>query len=397
MPTGVEGFVPARLRMARAARALLQRELAVLVDRSDGTVSKWESGDQAPEPSVIHTLSTVLEVDSGWFFKPADRASGASFFRSLKSALGRMRDKAEAKLDFIESIFDAISMYIDLPDVDIPDIIGGRDFRTLRGSDVEHCARLLREHWSLNEEPIDDLLLVIENAGVIVGHDELGSEKLDGVSRWSNGRPYMLLARDKNVGVRRRFDAAHELGHIVLHKHVTPDELYAHFNLIEEQAMLFAGAFLLPDASFGDDVRSLSLDALLGIKLKWKVSVAAMIKRLSAMERVSADYERKLWQYYSYRRWRGFEPLDDVIEVEQPHNLAASINIALSEGGISRSELFRNINLRPKDISNLTGISESLLTPSNVNLIRLHPVVKSNIAPSQEAKVINISDRGKRL
>src|SRR4051812_16184206 len=97
---GVEGFVPARLRMARGARALRQKELAELVERADTTISKWESDDHdhKPAPAVLPLLAEVLGVEVSWFFKPVDRAKGAAFFRSMKSELGRMRDKAEAKL-----------------------------------------------------------------------------------------------------------------------------------------------------------------------------------------------------------------------------------------------------------------------------------------------------------
>ncbi len=396
---GVEGFVPARLRMARGARALRQKELAELVERADTTISKWESDDhdQKPDPAILPRLAEVLGVEVSWFFKPVDRAKGAAFFRSMKSELGRMRDKAEAKLGFVEAIDNAVSEHVELPTVDVPDLIGDRDFRTLRIADIEHYARALREHWSLGEEPIEDLLLVIENAGIVVAQDEIGSAKLDGVSRWAeNGRPYILLARDKNVGVRRRFDAGHELGHVVLHRRVSPQNLAEHFTLIEEQAMAFAGAFLLPESSFGDDVYSLSLEALLSIKPKWKVAVAAMIKRLAAMERITPEYERRLWQYYSYRRWRGFEPLDGELPVEQPHNLAASIEMILDEGIVSRSDLVREIGLSAADIASLSGLSEEYLSPAPPNLVRLKPSMRVVGGRTDgDAEVVSLSDRRK--
>ena len=206
----------------------------------------------------------------------------------------------------------------------------------------------------------------------------------------------MLLARDKNVGVRRRFDAGHELGHIVLHRRVSPHDLAEHFTLIEEQAMAFAGAFLLPESSFGDDVYSLSLEALLNFKPKWKVAIAAMIKRLSAMERITPEYERRLWQYYSYRRWRGFEPLDGELPVEQPYNLATSIEMILDEGMISRSDLVREIGLRAADIASLTGLSEEYLLPTPPNLVRLRPSRRVVSARSDgDAEIVSLSDRRK--
>ncbi|MCG0996383.1 XRE family transcriptional regulator [Acetobacter indonesiensis] len=375
-----EKFVPRRLRTARLARLLLQKELAELVGRSDTTVSKWENDEysQEPDASIIPKLADVLSVEPQWFFKPTYQTPNASFFRSLKSEDGKLRDKAEARLDFVEEIDQILGEYVEFPTVDVPDLLDGRDFRTLRSDDIEHYAKMLREYWLLGDEPIDDLLLVSENAGIVVAHDEIGSEKLDGVSRWgNNGRPYMLLAQDKHIGVRRRFDAGHELGHILLHRHVSPKELSAHFKLIEEQAMTFAGAFLMPECSFGDDVYSLSLDALLAIKGKWKVSVAGMIKRLSSMKRITPEYERRLWQYYSYRKWRGFEPMDDEIAVEQPHNLKASIELIIEEKLATPADLIRQISLSSSDVSELTGVSKDILEPQ-FNHIRRMPMIKAS-------------------
>lgn len=399
MPAGVEGFVPARLRMARSARALRKNELAKLVDRAASTVSKWENdaAEQSPEVTVLPLLAEALQVDVSWFFKPVSSTPRAAFFRSLRSELKLMRAKAEAKLEFVEEIEVVVSDYVDLPAVDVPDMFGNRDFRSFDRDDIEHAARLLRDQWELGEDPIDDLLLVIENAGIVVSHDEFGSPKLDGISRWSvNGRPSMLLARDKNVGVRRRFDAAHELGHIVLHRHVSPSDLEQNFKLIENQAMAFAGAFLLPESSFGDDLYAESLDAMLALKSKWKVAIGAMIKRLESMDRISPEYQRRLWQYYSYRGWRGAEPLDDEIAVEEPCNLRASVELIVSEGLASRSEVVRAVGVSANDIENLTGLTGGYLRQPAASIVRLQPVPREKNNLHKEAEVVSLDGRRPR-
>jgi len=47
-------------------------------------------------------------------------------------------------------------------------------------------------------------------------------------------------------------DAAHELGHLVLHRHLKEKNLteIGAFKEIERQAFYFAGAFLLPERAF---------------------------------------------------------------------------------------------------------------------------------------------------
>lgn len=389
MPAGVKNFVPGRLTMARDARALRQKELASLVGKAPATISKWESEEnqQTPEPATVCKLAEALLVEPDWFFKPqlklptgaGKTCTAAVFFRSMRSELELLRNKAQARLGFVEAIEETVSDYVDLPTLDIPDLLNGRDVSTLRIDEIEGYADALRDHWALPEGAIDDLMLVIENAGIVVAEDEIGSLKLDGASRWSEatGRPYMLLAKDKRVGARRRLDAAHELAHIVLHRDVSKDDLVRHFDIIEDQAMAFAGALLMPAREFGDDVYSLSLDALVQIKAKWKVSVGAMIKRLSSLGKITDEYERRLWQYYSYRKWRGNEPLDDVLPVEGAQNLRASIEVIVEGNAATPNELRREIGLSATDICELVDLPADYFEPRAANIVRLKPQRRS--------------------
>jgi Zn-dependent peptidase ImmA (M78 family) len=238
-----------------------------------------------------------------------------------------------------------------------------RDYRTLRPEDIDNIAAELRDYWGLSDDPIDDLLLIIENAGIAVGEDYFDSAKLDGISKWFPERPVVLLAKDKNGGVRRRFDAAHELGHMVLHRNVTPEQLREDITLIEEQAMVFAGAFLLPPLSFASDVRDVTLDAFADVKPRWKVSIGAMIKRAQSINLISSEHERNLWKYYSYRRWRGNEPHDEHIHVERPYNLKAATEMVAEEGVAELNTLVDEIGLSPDYLHQLTGASEEVFGP----------------------------------
>src|SRR5208282_344946 len=105
--------------------------------------------------------------------------------------------------------------------------------------------------------------------------------------------------------VRSRLDLAHELGHLFLHRGVTEAQLRHPdmFHLIEDQAFRFGAALLLPEHSFLEDLYSVSLDALLAIKLKWKVSIAMMIERLKDLSIVNHEQHKRLRINYSARQW----------------------------------------------------------------------------------------------
>ena len=57
-----------------------------------------------------------------------------------------------------------------------------------------------------------DLLLEMENDGIVVSRIHIGAEKLDAFSQWSSFHkiPFVVLSRDKASAVRQRFDAAHK-------------------------------------------------------------------------------------------------------------------------------------------------------------------------------------------
>ncbi|MDF7777421.1 ImmA/IrrE family metallo-endopeptidase [Sphingomonas sp. AOB5] len=273
----------------------------------------------------------------------------------MKSALHIARNKASGKLRIVDDIFVAASERVEFPSIDIPDFVGDRDYKMLRAEDIDGIALRLRNYWCLGEDPIDDLMVVIENAGVGVVEDFVDSAKLDGVSQWFDDRPIMLLAKDKDGGVRRRFDAAHELGHLVLHRRLSMQDLEENLPLIEEQAMIFAGAFLLPGSAFISNIHDITLDTLADAKPRWKVSIGAMIKRAANLNLITSDHERNLWKYYSYRGWRGNEPYDDRIEVERPTNIRAAIEMIAEDGAAETRSLVEDIGVSVEDIARLSG------------------------------------------
>jgi Zn-dependent peptidase ImmA (M78 family) len=220
---------------------------------------------------------------------------------------------------------------------------------------------------------------------VVVSEDYVQSSKLDGVSRWFDKNPVMLLGKDKQGAVRRRFDVAHELGHLILHQNVSREDLINDLALIEEQAMSFAGSFLLPASSFSSDVADFSLDTLSDLKPKWKVSIGAMIKRLGNLELVKPEHERNLWKYYSYRKWRGNEPYDDRLKMETPLNLKAAIEMVAEDGPAEISILMSEIGLLPTDVADLTGVDVSVLNTAKSKNAKLKLVRKDGLDTQRRA------------
>jgi Zn-dependent peptidase ImmA (M78 family)/transcriptional regulator with XRE-family HTH domain len=388
MRNGTPGFQPERLVEARDSRGLTQVALADLINRTSSSISRWESGDQSPEPEALDTLARALNLPVAFFLRPAaEHGDGPMFFRSMASTTQALRRRTRARLHWAEDIALVLQEWLDLPAADVP-TLDVADYHEISDADIETMASACRQHWGLGTAPIADVLLVMENAGICVVKEEVGSATMDGLSHWSeaDGRPYALIAADKDTCVRSRLDAAHELGHLVLHRQIKERALVdaAAFKEIERQAFLFAGAFLLPAESFGPEVWSPSLNSFLALKERWKVSIGAMIKRSRTLGIIGDEYEQRLWKHYSARGWRKAEPLDQTLTVECPRLLGRSIRLLIDEKVYSREQLLGYFRLPASDVESLCGLPRGFMTSTEAEVVAL-PQLKPQAISTSEA------------
>lgn len=64
-----------RLRSARKAKNLTQRELGRLIDAAHNSISNWEKDRNMPDPDTIQHLCWVLDVQPNYFFRIDNAAS----------------------------------------------------------------------------------------------------------------------------------------------------------------------------------------------------------------------------------------------------------------------------------------------------------------------------------
>lgn len=372
-------FVKERLTEAREARDMTQADLAKAIGRAGPTVSNWERGHTAPEPSMLDDLASALGVRPGYLLKPVPAHGGhAIFFRSLANAAARARTRERARVRWLQHVSLTLQDLLEFPDVDIPAFVAPGDYLRLDKAELERIATEMRSHWGLGEGPIPSMVLVAENAGVVVGVDEVGSTKIDGQSTWSDvdQRPYMLLASDKNTAFRRQMDVAHELAHLVLHRGATSSDLEAHFDLIEEQAKYLACAFLLPHRAFASEVSSLSLEGFRALKPRWFVSIGAMIMRAREIEMLTEQAAEYLWRYRSARGWHRKEPLDSPEEtpVEQPRLMRRSIELIIEAKVRTKRDLIdTDIGLGADTVEMLAALPPNFFAEAPANVVRLEP------------------------
>lgn len=379
---GIQGFQQDRLSQILAVRRLTQVQLAAMVGVSPATVSKWRAGSQAPEREALERLAGVVNVPTEWFTRaPAEKIS-LPLFRSNASAHGAARAMLEARLAWAQDIAVALMEFVDYPDLNLPK----RSFlnpEEITSEDIEQAACECRDMWHLGRVAVQDLALAVEGAGIIVIREETGIAQIEGLSAWSEvlGRPLILLSADKDNGYRSRFDLAHELGRLVLHRHIQRTTDRERHNLMEKQAHQFAGAFLLPAETFASDVRMpVTLDDMLLLKRRWGVSVAAIMMRLHALGLLDDEGKLALFKRRS-ARWGGkSEPGDGDRKPEQPRLLRRTIDLLVGENVMPLDAIPRHIGLSATDVEMLTGLPDGYFQGKSnvVQLARLRVAHSDN-------------------
>lgn len=159
-----------------------------------------------------------------------------------------------------------------------------------------------------------------------------------------------------------RFDAAHELGHLICDRH---SMLHggAHSPEMEREANAFASAFLMPPANVcGRGTAVLTLDRLLRLKQVWGVSLAALAYRMNQLGFFSEWTYRNLCIQIARNGYRTSEP--NPMRPESSQILRKVFNALRSEG-ITRGMLAKELCIMQEDIDNLTfGLALSSVSPT---------------------------------
>lgn len=391
----MSGFEADRLVQARESLGITRVALASLVGVSPATISNWERGGQSPEEEKLRALAQAVKLPVHWFLSsPPDIGVNPYFFRSLLTATKTAREMAKVRLNWVAEMADILGHWVNWPAVNVPSI-SEQQFLRISDAEIEELAIECRKAWKLGMGPIPDVVLALENAGVIFARDEIGHLNMDGVSHWSHvdNRPYVFVAADKANGIRNRFDAAHELGHLVLHRHVDETTFVSNHKEIERQADMFAGCFLLPGESFAADVNWPTLESFLAMKPRWKASVGSMIMRSYQLQIIDDDQKLRLFKGRSARGWTKGEPYDEQFPFEQPRLLNRAVRMLVEQDIVSRAELAHRLGLSEYFIESLCGLPRGYFSEksSEDNLVELRLRAQTrqrNVGEGNEGKVL---------
>jgi Zn-dependent peptidase ImmA (M78 family)/DNA-binding XRE family transcriptional regulator len=334
-------FNCSKLALARKRRQLTKKNLAERSGITAVTLTRLETGVTTdPSMETLQALACVLEYPVDFFFGENfdELTTDAASFRSLSTMSAAQRDAALGAGQIAFSLTKWINARFNLPAPDLPD---------LREDDSISAAASVRNHWGIGSKPIPKLLSLFEAKGIRVFTLAERNKNVDAFSCWNDGTPYIFLNTFKS-SERTRFDAAHELGHLLMHRH-TPS---GHVNG-EREADMFAAAFLIPqDDLISHMPRVHSLKHLIEKKARWGVSVAALARTAFNNQLISDWYYRDLCKQMSMLGYRTEEP-----EQREPEKSVVWKKILemLWKDGITKSHIAKELCLPIDEIEALIG------------------------------------------
>lgn len=272
------------LRSARKIARLSMDALASKVGISKQAISKYEKGMMLPDGKVLISLARVLGVKSDFFFRSHEVVLQNIEYRKRKR-LGK-KDVESIK----EQAADFLRRYLELERIlrissKFRNPLAGISIESPDG--VEEAANELRKRWKLGNNPVPNVIEILEDHEIKVYEIE-EEDNFDGFCGKVDGMPLIVMNKRFDP-VRKRLTALHELAHLLL-------QLPPSFTEKEREryCMRFAAAFLIPKEIFfhelGEIRKAITRGELIGIKENYGISVQAIMQRAKDLGVISDQY-----------------------------------------------------------------------------------------------------------
>lgn len=371
MRVGVKYFRADKLRDALDYRSITQKELADRIGVQPPQVSKYLQ-EQKPSPEAFQAICLALSFPREFFLTPVGSSTdvlentNVELWRSLKSSTNRARRKGKVILKFQKELYSHLSGFFEYPRFEPPSIEIPTRFEDIDAKFIDQYCLELRESWELGSKPINNLIRILECRGVCVCRAGLDSSTQDAVSVVENSIPYILLNTSVRSSARARFNVAHELGHILLHRNISRQDLEDpdRFDEIEEQAHYFAASLLLPETQLAKDFWAPTLKCLEGLKRKWNLSIQAIMRRCLDLGLITSAQFSYLNIAISRKGWRKVEPYDEITPIEKPRLFSQSLERLESDHNILSSSVKAVLNIPTGDLAELCSVSPNRFTES---------------------------------
>jgi Zn-dependent peptidase ImmA (M78 family)/transcriptional regulator with XRE-family HTH domain len=269
-----------RVRQARELRGFTQTELAEKIGSPQESIAKVEGG-LMPGGELLSPIALATGFPAAFFESPLleEFPAGSLQFRARADMTRKQRAQAHRYAQILFEVYQQLAQRASVPALTIPRIDGEPPIA---------AAQIARTSLGLSPDtPVPHLINTIERGGVVVLGLPLTLTSRDAFSGWASTKPFIALS-SVDAGDRLRFTVAHELGHLVMHRAAKGSVAQ-----LEAQADAFAAEFLMPAAPMRSVLKTpVTLASLAPLKLIWKVSIQALMRRAKDLQIISTR------QYY---------------------------------------------------------------------------------------------------
>lgn len=345
-------FTGDRLRLARFRSGLTIKELAEKVGVTHSSISQYENDRTRPTSATLAKLAMATGVSPGFFrFDRRPVSSGGldgTHFRSLRSTSKTVRAAAWAWSELVLDVADTLERYVRLPSVNLPEYP-----LSIEESDnsLIDAAAMLRKSWNLPEGPVGNLISHMEAHGILVTRASIANQGVDAFSHYQGSRPVVVLGPPEKDAARSRFDAAHELGHLVCHPEADPGGNQEH------QAHAFAAELLMPRKYMVELLpKRFDLGSYARLKHEWGVSIAALLYRARQLQVISDAAYRKAVVTLNKKYGRKNEPFK-LRSFEQPAVLRSAIELIINSTELTIEDLANETCISVEEIEAIINTS----------------------------------------
>ncbi|MGM0557092.1 MAG: helix-turn-helix domain-containing protein [Myxococcota bacterium] len=375
--------IAANITRLRNQRGWSKTEASDLADIGYRTYLKLEQAKTNPQLDTLRKLAQAFDVRIADLLEPVRRLESARF-RANKEGMKKRDDilaQVSLWLDGYNELLDLLGEQDVQPFVEwLRDFNPPGEFENARERG-EFAASEVRRHLDLTEtEPIRDICGLLSSNGIKLYPYQSATDAFFGLSVGEeDGGPAVVVNTNPQISVERWiFTAAHELGHIVLHKDSFDREEILEDDAEEADANWFASAFLMPDEIFRKEWQQTEgvgfIHRVFKLKRMFGVSYQTVLRRLIE-NRTEGDYHSnrtrvyELWAY-SYERFFGTTISSKKFEPE-PLAPSAFSEVARSNEPDQLSEMhfveegYRSLVRRAFDqeLISLSKVSEYLQLP----------------------------------
>lgn len=339
---------PEMIVLARESRGLTQKDLASRLQVTQSHISKIESGLLGVSPEMLVDLVNILSYPEEFFYQTFQvYPPEMHFYRIHKTLPLKKRNEILATMNIrrkhIKELLDEAEIEFEpLPFCDLDEY-----------KSPENIARAVRHFLRLPRGPIKNMTRILEDAGIIIVHIDVGTHRFSGCEMHAENPHFIIFINKDMPGDRLRFTLAHELGHIVMHRLPTPN--------MEEEADRFAAEFLMPALEIAQYLSNLALDKLATLKKYWKVSMGAILVHAKRLGKVTQRQYEYLWTQMGKAGYRVKEPPELDIEQEKPTLLAQLIELHLKDLSYSADQIAKKFMLLVDEFISMYTIPDKRL------------------------------------